>query len=285
MGTRGNRFGFAFFDFLISLGVGHAYVFLNFVALHYLLFDRKAVARTAAYLARRFPGESVLKRLWRTHRIFVEAGRVLVDLRCLERETPPLKMECDTGRIRRLLSAGKGVVSLTAHVGNWQVMMRNLHGLGDEISVVMRPEDNPAVAEWLGVERAAGKEIKLIDPGKGPETALAIMGALSAGGIVAIMADKPIEEGRTLESALFGVPAFFPEGPFLISALTDAPVVFPIPRRSGKLEYVLDIHALEIPPEARGKRARRDAYLAAYVEKLEVFLKEHPYDWTPAGEI
>jgi len=285
MSSRGNKFGFAFFDFLISLGVGHAYMFLNFVALHYLIFDRRSVERTGAYLARRFPGEPLWKRLWRTHRIFVNAGKVLVDLRCLERDPDSVKMKDDSERIRRLLKRGDGVIMLTAHVGNWQTMMRKLTNLETAIRVVMRPEDNPAVSEWLGVERGARDEVSLINPAKGPEAALEITAALANGDIVAIMADKPIEGSRTIEGKLFGKTVTFPEGPFLIAALADSPVVFPIPRRVGKLSYVLEMNDLEIPSETKGRNARRDAYLDAYCGALEAFLKAHPYDWTPAGEI
>lgn len=285
MSARGNNFGFAFFDFLISLGVGHAYAFLHIVAFHYLLFDRKAVARTAAYLKRRFPGESSLKRLWRTHGIFVEAGRVLVDLRCLERDPSSLTMECDADRIRRLLKPGKGLLMLTAHIGNWQALMRNLPGLGAGINVVMRPEDNPAVAEWLGVERAGEEGIALINPEKGPDAALEIVAALSRGEVVAIMADKPLERSRSVEHELFGVPTAFPEGPFLVAAISDAPVVTTIPKRDGKLKYTLEINEIEVSADAKGKKARRDAYLAEYAEVLEDFLTRHPYSWTPAGEI
>ncbi len=282
--ARGNRFGFAFFDFLISLGVGHAYAFANIVALHYLLFDRKAAARTAAYLKRRFPNEGGLKRAWRIQRIFANAGRVLVDLRCAERDPSSVKMECDADHIRRLLSQGKGVLMLTAHVGNWQAMMRAFPNLGADVAVVMRPEDNPAVEEWLGVERGAGK-VKMINPDQGAEAALEIMRWLTKGGVVAIMADKPLEGGRTLERDCFGAPCPFPEGPFLIAAAAEAPVVFTVPKRGGGQKYILQISELDIDETLSGTKVRRDAFLDVYAKALERFLEENPHDWTPAGEL
>ena len=53
-------------------------------------------------------------------------------------------------KIRGVLAEGeKGLIFLTAHVGNWQLAMTALKHLGRTVHIMMRPEDNAAVKDAL----------------------------------------------------------------------------------------------------------------------------------------
>ena len=60
-------------------------------------------------------------------------------------------------KIKEHLSNGtKGMIFLTAHVGNWQVSMTALRNLGRTVHLMMRPEDNAAVKEALNIDSEQG---------------------------------------------------------------------------------------------------------------------------------
>ena len=282
---RGNNLGFIIFDFYLSLGIRHAYALLYFVALHYLIFDRKAVQASRRYIDARFNSPSWLMRIKHTYSLFLNTGKNLIDLRQFERAPEKVRMECDTTRIRQLISKGKGVLMLTAHAGNWQIMMRNLPDLGAKVNIVMLPEENPSVREYLKIDQGEQYGINIIDPSKGVDAALEIMKELSAGNIVSMMGDKVIQKTGNLQLKLFGSPVSLPEGPFLIAASANSPLLFLISRKDDICRYTLMVNEITLPEKIKDKKEKTYYIATEYMKILEDFLKEYPYEWTPAGTI
>ena len=291
---RGNSLGFIIFDIYLSLGIKHAYALLYFVALHYLIFDRKAVAVATEYINLRFDHPKYLTRLKHIYRLFVNAGKNLIDLRQLERNFDKVHINCDTRRIRELVAEGKGLLLLTAHVGNWQVMMRNLPDLDGKINIVMLPEENPAVKEYLQIdnnktenykELPPEKSINIIDPSKGADAVLEIVQELASGNIISIMGDRVPPSSATLTVDFFGQPATIPEGPYRIAAVTGSPVLFLLTRRDGPCSYTMEVNEITIKDKTKNKREKIQLLGEKYAATLEEFLKLSPYDWSPAGKL
>ena len=282
---RGNSIGFKIFDLYLSLGIKHAYALLYFVALHYLLFDRKAVRVSAEYIDARFNAPPFFNRMRHIYKLFINAGKNLIDLRQLERDFDKVHMECDTTRIRELIAEGNGLLMFTAHTGNWQVMMRNLPALGVKINIVMLPEENPAVSEYLQIDKGERHEINIIDPSKGADAALEIMHELSLGNIVSVMGDRILKKSKTLKLELFGKPTELPEGPYLIASSAKAPILFLLTRRNGPCSYTLEVNEITVTEDIKGKKEKMQKLADKYITTLENFLKLHPYEWSPAGKI
>jgi predicted LPLAT superfamily acyltransferase len=291
---RGNSLGFIIFDIYLSLGIKHAYALLYFVALHYLIFDRKAVAVATEYINLRFDNPKYLTRLKHIYRLFVNAGKNLIDLRQLERNFDKVHINCDTRRIRELVAEGKGLLLFTAHVGNWQVMMRNLPDLDGKINIVMLPEENPAVKEYLQIdnnktenykELPPEKSINIIDPSKGADAVLEIVQELASGNIISIMGDRVPPSSATLTVDFFGQTATIPEGPYRIAAVTGSPVLFLLTRRDGPCSYTMEVNEITIKDKTKNKREKIQLLGEKYAATLEEFLKLSPYDWSPAGKL
>jgi len=291
---RGNSLGFIIFDIYLSLGIKHAYALLYFVALHYLIFDRKAVAVATEYINLRFDHPKYLTRLKHIYRLFVNAGKNLIDLRQLERNFDKVHINCDTRRIRELVAEGKGLLLFTAHVGNWQVMMRNLPDLDGKINIVMLPEENPAVKEYLQIdnnktenykELPPEKSINIIDPSKGADAVLEIVQELASGNIISIMGDRVPPSSATLTVDFFGQTATIPEGPYRIAAVTGSPVLFLLTRRDGPCSYTMEVNEITIKDKTKNKREKIQLLGEKYAATLEEFLKLSPYDWSPAGKL
>jgi len=282
---RGNSLGFKIFDLYLSMGVKHAYGLLYFVALHYLIFDRKAVRVTGDYVDTRFNSPPFFSRMRHIYRLFINAGKNLIDLRQLERDFDKVHMECDTTRIRELISEGNGLLMFTAHTGNWQVMMRNLPALGAKINIVMLPEENPVVSEYLQIDKGERHEINIIDPSRGADAVLEIMHELSSGNIVSVMGDRILKGSKTLKVELFGNPTELPEGPYLIGSSARAPILFLLTRRNGPCDYTLEVNEITVTEEIKGRKEKMEKLAEKYITTLGSFLKLHPYEWSPAGKI
>ena len=62
--------------------------------------------------------------------------------------------------LKLLLTRGKGVIMLTGHYGNWEILGYTLATLGFETTSVARPLDNPYLNEWvMGVRQRQGQRI------------------------------------------------------------------------------------------------------------------------------
>ncbi len=282
---RGDSLGFLIFDFYLSLGIRHAYALLYFVALYDLLFDRKTRKATGEYVDIRFDSPSFFLRQKHIYKLFVNAGKNLIDLRQLERDFNKVSMECDTTRIRELIAEGRGLLMLTAHTGNWQVMMRNLPALGVKINIAMLPEENPAIREYLQIDKGDRHAINIIDPSKGVDAVLEIMEELTSGNIVFVMGDRIPEKSKTLSVDFFANKTELPEGSYLISSSAKSPILFLLTRRNGQCNDTLEVNEIKIPEKLTEKKEKIQHLAEEYMKTLESFLELYPYEWSPAGKI
>ena len=276
---RGNKLGFLIFDFYLSLGIKHAYALLYFVCFYYLLFDRQTVAITSKYVKKRFKNSGFLSKTWHTYKIIITTGKNLIDLRQLERKPESFKFESNYEKILDIVAEGKGLIMLTAHMGNWQVMMRELPNLNADMNIVMRPEENPAVSEFLKIDHGDPYNINLINPTNGMEAILEIMQELAKGNIISIMGDRTIRDEQTINMKFFENEIFLPKGPFLIASSAKAPIVQLLTNRTGPCSYALEISYLSIDDSIKNKEERLHSLGEQYVKTIEDFLERNPYEW------
>jgi predicted LPLAT superfamily acyltransferase len=275
---RGNRLGFLIFDLYLSLGLRHAYGLVWLVCLYYLAADRWARQTLRGYLNHRFGPLGRWRRLVLTYQLMVANGKILVDLRQFERNPAKVARNIDAVQLRARAGHG-GLIVLTAHVGLWQAMMGHLGALGRPVNVVMRPTDHPAAIEFLRIGTSRHANLAVIDPGAGPEAALAVVAALNRGEIVAMMGDRPAREETTLTVDLLGGAASLPAGPFALAAATDAPILLLLARRDGPCAHTMEIVELPLPPSSLPRAERRQRLAQAYADALGGFLQRHPFAW------
>lgn len=279
---RGNALGIWFFEMVLRIsGLKGAYILLEVVCTHYLLFDREAVRAALAYIEKRFPEAGKLRKYRHVHRLFVNQGRQLIDRHVIAHKPNFFRyQEIGTEESLRILhQSKKGLVMLTSHVGNWQVALRQMGGhLKKNICIVMRPEDNPAIHASLkiGVE---AQTIRLINPEGHLGGVLEMMQALQDGYVVCIMGDRGYGFD-TLEVPFLGHKACFPYGAFLIAAAGEYPVIPLFTHKTSEKEYAADVSKVWFPVYVprENKKKQLAKWVGNYVEELEVFVGKHPYD-------
>jgi len=163
---------------------------------------------------------------------------------------------------REALARGRGCVSLTAHLGNWDLAGRVLAPLGRTVHVVMAPEVDPGVAEVLRPRSDGRVRFVRLD---NPVASVQLVSALRRGEIVAFQMDRVIGGRGDRRVSLFGAPAWLPIGPFVIAAAAGAPVVPAFCVLDSGWTYRLCVEpAFEV---ARGAEADGLVHAAAILER------------------
>lgn len=289
---RGNALGFWFFKASMRcLGLRAAYGLLAFVCLHYLLFDRAAVQAALAYVRRRFPGHGWGRQRWDVYRLFISQGVTLIDRAYLLHGGPGMQSKLKgMDKMDELLATGQGFVLLMAHLGNWQVVMTALTRFNRKVYLVMRPEDNPAVAENLKLSNTAGN-IFIISPEGALGGVVEIMEALRTGGIVSIMGDRSYSFSA-VDVQFLGDLARFSCGAFHIAAMARCPVVSLLAAKTGVYEYEVDVAGI-FQPQYQGREKKQEQlrnWVQTFACIMEAYVQRYPYQcflfydiWREAG--
>ena len=103
------------------------------------------------------------------------------------------------------------------------------------------------------------------------------MNALNAGGVVAIMGDRPYSF-ESLEVSFLGDSARFPYGAFAFAAGSRCPVAVLFAAKTAGRSYRVRIQRVFEPVyEGRDKKQCLRKWLGEYAGLLEDFVKEYPF--------
>ena len=277
---RGNALGFWFFHQTLKFfGLQGAYFLLSGVAFHYLLFDVDARRRAMAYVRRRFPNAGLFGNVNAVYRIFINQGQHLIDHYASLSGAVHFDLRLESKDIiNKIGSAREGCILLTSHVGNWQIAMPAFSQINKKIYLVMRPEDNRAVANSLGVDRESS-QIKLISPEGDFGGAIEIVQAIQDGAIVSMMGDRRYGFDSVRVPSFLGAAASFPYGAFHIAAVCKVPVVVFLSAKTGPQQYTVSISRLIYPAYKEGRRKKDQVvdWVQEYTSDLEEFVLKYPY--------
>lgn len=277
---RGNRLGFWFFRTSVRLfGLRGTYGFLYIVCLYYMLFDQPAVSAALSYVDRRLPGCNFLRKRIDVYRLFVSQGKQLIDRYAAVSEQAIFDIRLKGyDQFRALLQdSRKGLILLTAHVGNWQIAMTTLKNIGRTVYLLMQPEDNPAVQGSLHISREQA-DIKIISPEQHLGGVVEIMNVLRKGHVVSIMGDRSYGF-NAVEVSFLGEKAWFPYSAFTIAAAAGCPVVVLLSAKVSAHRYVVDVSNV-IYPQYEGRRDKREQvqlWVQKFVAMLERYISQYPY--------
>ena len=164
-----------------------------------------------------------------------------------------------------------GLVSVTAHVGNWELAGRLLtRRLRRRTHVVVSPDEAPELRRWV---RRDGEGMRFVPRGH-PSVGVELVAALRRGEVVALQADRALGNGGDVWIPFFGVPAPFPLGPFHLARAAGVPVVPAFCVLDRQYRYDVTVAT----PIAVG-RGEEEAAARAWVALLERVVRAHPTQW------
>jgi len=179
--------------------------------------------------------------------------------------------------LRRARSLGRGVFLLSAHIGGWELGAIRAGMLGEPISPVVRPLDNPLLERELARRRTrfGNRPIAKRDAARD------ILKALRRGETVAILVDQNVLAREAVFVPFFGRPAATTPALALFQRKTGAPVVpvFTWPEGDGRyrLEFETPIESEDVAGEDRDESVRR--LTARYMEVTEAAIRKAPEAW------
>ena len=182
------------------------------------------------------------------------------------------RVEVDgTEHMEQAAKEGRGIIALTAHVGNWELLAAS-HVLASwPLSVMMRPLDSPILDRLI--ERFRLKSgVELIAKRHGLREALE---ALRRGRMVGILLDQNASRREGVFAPFFGVPASTSRGVALISLRSGAPVVPVFIRRLADGRHRVEVDP-PLPMPADGDAV---AYTAAFNQAIEAAIRRAPEQW------
>ena len=190
-----------------------------------------------------------------------------------QRELSPLCRVKGRHLLDGALEGGKGLVVVTFHLGNWELMGAYMAALGYPLSVVGQRIHNPHIDRMVEELRSrAGMEV--IYRNRAVRDSIR---ALRKNRIVAFLADQDAHESGVLVP-FFGRSASTPRGPAVMAMHCDAPAVMAFMTRGDDGNY--DITLEPIPCRRTGDlEADVERFTAAFTSRLEDFVREHPAQW------
>jgi KDO2-lipid IV(A) lauroyltransferase len=171
------------------------------------------------------------------------------------------------------LAMGKGVILLTAHLGNWELGGIFFGSYGLKVNVVTVQDNNARIDEVRRTYREQ-HNVNTITIGDSPFSTLEILKALNNGEVIAMLIDRYREGLDYLETDFFSRPARFPRGPFTLSRLTGAPIIVAFIVKEGD-EYR---GIVEKPLIVKQEQEEVDV-LEKAVQSLEQYIVKYPDQW------
>ena len=172
------------------------------------------------------------------------------------------------------LSKGKGMIFLTGHCGNWELMaLANNRLIGSTMSVVARRQNNPYLNSMVEKMRMR-YENRVIYKDNALKNMMAV---LRKQGIIGLLVDQAVfpEEGCLIN--FLGRPAWASKAPVLLSRKLGVPVVPSFIHREGD-HYVITIYP-ELVFSGDSSEAGWAADVKVYSSAIEDFITRHPTSW------
>jgi Kdo2-lipid IVA lauroyltransferase/acyltransferase len=173
-------------------------------------------------------------------------------------------------------AAGKGVIVVTGHIGNWELAGSYIAARGIPIEGVTRRMTNSMFDRYLTATREKAGLAVIADS----DAVRRIPRALRAGHVVAMVADQGTKGMASTFVPFFGRLAKTPRGPGVFALRSGVPVVAGTAVRLPNGKYRAVVEPVDVV--TTGDRERDvDAVVARYTEVLERWVRAYPeqYLW------
>jgi predicted LPLAT superfamily acyltransferase/outer membrane lipoprotein-sorting protein len=181
--------------------------------------------------------------------------------------------------LRAAMADGTGCVLLGAHFGSFEV----LRAVGRQAPVPVRPvmfrRDHGRATEILEALDPA-LAARVIELGE-PDAMLRVREAVMRGEIVGMLADRSLDDRKSVAVPFLGREAQFPLGPLMVAASLSVPVLLFFGIRTGPRRYLVQFAPLaERVTAPRGERAAAlQGWVARYAAELEARCQRYPFNW------
>lgn len=213
-------------------------------------------------------------------RVFEHLGAGVAELAVVHQERPITEWVEVDGESRRVLeevlARGRGVVFVTGHLGNWELMARGLAAFGYPINTIGQRSYDPRFTRLIARFRQQGR-VHTLWRGE-PELMDKMAAVLRRGEIMGLLIDQDTDVPGVFVD-FFGRPAWTPIAPVLLARKAGAPLVVGANHRlagdAGFRVRIEEIALADLPDRQRALAADTQAIS----HWIEARIREHPEQW------
>ena len=212
--------------------------------------------------------------------MFANVGRSVAEMVTLERWSRDdllQRIRCAEPDKFDRLRQGRGVIIVSAHLGNWELMsVFTALGLQQPVDIVIRDMTNPHLGRMFRRSRET-MGLNVLERGK---TGREFFRTLRRDRLMGILLDQDTKHGPGLFVDFFGRPAFTQLGPYQLAARSKATVATTfIVREPDGIHHRLLIGD-ELPPlEGESEEARARHFVQAATARIEEIIRQYPEQW------
>lgn len=209
---------------------------------------------------------------------FINLGRSLSELSMLLLGKESIMKDITFENIEHLIEAkarGQGVIFITGHCGNWELLALAPSWKGITLSVVARPLNNPYLNKFVKRLRVRFGNKVIYKSGALKE----ILSLLRNGECVGILIDQSVAEDEAVITEFFGEKVYTTKMPALIAMKTGAVVVPAFINYLGKGKHRISVGEeikLRITDSPEEDVVFNTSVFSGYIER---YIKENPSEW------
>jgi predicted LPLAT superfamily acyltransferase len=263
----------------LRLGRRVSRVFLYPICFYFLLSSAAASRSSRGYLARVLGRRPRFGDIFHHYLTFASCVLDRVFLLNDRRDQFEIRVHGEA-IVQEIERRGGGCILFGAHFGSFEVARAVGRSRADRpISLLMYEENAKKIRAALAAINPA-LETEVIGLGR-LDSLIAVAERLRRGHFVGVLADRNLDGKSVVRYPFLGAPATFPQGPFRVALLLQRPVVMMVGLYRGGRTYDVFFETLAEATETRPQdsEAWLDATMRRYVERLEHYCREAPFNW------
>jgi Kdo2-lipid IVA lauroyltransferase/acyltransferase len=249
------------------------------LGLLYRRVDRRRRELARANIARAFPEMSSGEVDALSRAVFAHFGGLATELlHAAGRPVPETLARIEFPDVRLALEAsrsGRGVLFLTAHLGNWEYSALGMAAAGVKAAVVARPLDNPLLDTWLTAFRTNNGNVII----EKRDAARGMLRALRSGGVLGVLADQHVGPPDGIPAPFFGRSASTTSALARIVDRTEALVLPAAAIRIAPSRYRLVVESVLDVRSLTAEEREVAPLTARFNAILEGMIRRHPEQW------
>lgn len=180
-------------------------------------------------------------------------------------------------RFLELSKQPSGFVQLSSHIGNYELAGYSLSVENKRLNALVYGGEKGSVmanrSKLFGVNN-----IRMIPMAADMSHLFVIDKALSDGEILSMPADRVFGSQKVFSLDFMDRRGSFPQGPFILAAMRDVPVLFVSVMKSGAKSYHISVKRIECG-ETGNIRSKASELADRYVKLLEETVRCYPAQW------
>lgn len=177
---------------------------------------------------------------------------------------------------QQLLEEGRGIIMITAHIGNWELLAGCLALKGYQGAVVGRRIYYAPYNRWIvGLRRSVGVETIYRD-----ESPRRLISLLRENKMIGLLPDQDVDSLKGIFAPFFGQLAYTSVAPVKIALATGSPIVTNFLIRQPGGSYRLIVGDVIRPVVGTDREEAIEKYTTQWLASMEKIIRRYPEQWT-----